>query len=179
MNQCLLTNQIPRFEFSNKIITVCKITAEIKSDKRMKISAFNQAAAFGFFVPLRWRGREVLCVSLPHARVSSRFPAMAKTHLCSSQFSLISYEAWMVSIPPSSSLSSLPYFFFFRQRSFFCSSQAWIHLCPYACTLWTRLGFFLHDGGIKTNMFSKASVAKLCVTLRSPQNYQLPSCQKR
>lgn len=112
MNQHLLTNQIPRFEFSIKIMTVCKITAEIKSDKRMKISAFNHAAAFGFFVPLRWRGREVLCVSLPHARVSSRFPAMAKARLCSSQFSLISYEAWMVSIPPSSSLSSLPYFFF-------------------------------------------------------------------
>lgn len=34
-----------------------------------------------------------------------------KNHLCSSQFSLISCEAWMVSIPPSS-LSSQPFFFF-------------------------------------------------------------------
>lgn len=71
------------------------------------------------------------------------------------------------------------FFFFFHQRSFFYSSQAWIHLCPYARTLWTRLDFFPHDGGIKTNMFSKASVAELRVTLASPQNYELPSCQNR
>lgn len=176
MSQRFLTNQIPPFEFSYTVITGCKIKCRNESwltRKSLPLITLPLSASSCRYGDVDGKRSASRSLTL----VSSRFPAIAKARLCSSQFSLISCEAWMVSIPPSSSLSSLP---FFSGRALSSAPHKHEFICVHMRTRFELASTpFCTTGGIKTNMFSEAAVAELRVTLAGPRNYRLPSCRKR